>query len=292
MSARRPPRERGGVRIWAWWRAVVSTAVLVSACSANTPWTAAPSGGFDESFIGAFEAPAHEVRQRPTSPLRSRVIGEAQAPESPVDNPAVVDERIALARWQGRVLGTFRNTYYDFPSEREFDGPMVTLHGPNCSPLARVRRPFFETLCVQGSGLLASGEVVSFARRNCSCAALCPRTEQKICFDALDRARFPWGRGAMGQAITPLLTVAVDSDVIALGTPVYIPEFEGLPRDLEGSATHDGCFIAQDRGLRVKGKHVDVFTGEPALTRLYNRLVPSNRGVTVVVESPRCARAR
>jgi hypothetical protein len=71
---------------------------------------------------------------------------------------------------------------------------------------------------------------------------------------------------------------------------LYIPEFEGLPRELNGTSRHDGCFIAQDRGLKVKGKHIDVFTGEPALTRLWNRLVPSNRGVTVVIDSPRCAR--
>lgn len=262
---------------------------LSSACSGSSPWSAQPSGRFDESFLGAFEPPASEVRQ--VNAPRSRVIGEAQAPESPVDNPSVVEERIALARWQGRVLGAFRNTYYDFPNESEFDGPSVSIFGPSCAAVARVPRPFFETLCVQGSGLLSSGEVVSFSRRNCSCAEVCPRTGQKICFDALDRARFPWGRGAMGQAITPLLTVAVDSDVIALGTAIYIPEFEGLPRDAERSTTHDGCFIAQDRGLRVKGKHVDIFTGEPALTRLYNSLLPSNRGVTVVVDSPRCARA-
>ncbi len=262
---------------------------VLSACSGSAPWSARPSGGFDESFLGAFEPPASEVHR--VNPPRTRVIGEAHAPESPVDNPTVVDERIALSRWQGRVLGAFRNTYYDFPSEREFEGPTVSLFGPSCAAVASVPRAFFETLCVQGSGLLSSGDVVSFSRRNCSCAEVCPRTGQKICFDALDRARFPWGRGAMGQAITPLLTVAVDSDVIALGTPIYIPEFEGLPRDAARSAAHDGCFIAQDRGLRVKGKHVDIFTGEPALTRLYNRLLPSNRGVTVVVDSPRCARA-
>ena len=54
---------------------------------------------------------------------------------------------------------------------------------------------------------------------------------------------------------------------------------------------HDGCFIAQDRGVRVKGEHVDLFTGHREITALWNRLVPSNRGVTVIVDHPRCARA-
>jgi 3D (Asp-Asp-Asp) domain-containing protein len=81
--------------------------------------------------------------------------------------------------------------------------------------------------------------------------------------------------------------VAVDSSVIPLGTSLYVPELRGLPR--EGRATHDGCLLAEDRGIRVKGKQVDVFTGDPRVTAVYNRLLPSNRGVTVVVGSSRCA---
>jgi 3D (Asp-Asp-Asp) domain-containing protein len=132
---------------------------------------------------------------------------------------------------------------------------------------------------------------VSFARRDCACARVCPRTGQRICFEALSGHNFPWGRGATGRAIVPLLTVAVDSKVIPLGTSLYIPEYVGMPRDLEETATHDGCFIAQDRGLKVRGQHVDIFTGDTAMTELWNRLLPSNKGVTVVLDSSRCARA-
>jgi 3D (Asp-Asp-Asp) domain-containing protein len=95
----------------------------------------------------------------------------------------------------------------------------------------------------------------------------------------------------MGKAITPLLSVAVDSNVIPLGTSLYIPEYDGIARDPAGSANHDGCFLAEDRGLKVQGQHVDVFTGHGEITRLWNRLVPTGQGVTVVLESPRCKRA-
>jgi hypothetical protein len=64
-----------------------------------------------------------------------------------------------------------------------------------------------------------------------------------------------------------------------------------MPRDLEGYTAHDGCFIAQDRGLKVQGQHIDVFTGLSALTRIWNERVPSNLGVTVILEHPRCERA-
>jgi 3D (Asp-Asp-Asp) domain-containing protein len=188
-------------------------------------------------------------------------------------------------------VGTFRNTYYDFPAERDYAGGSVPLFDAGCRELARVPRGFHDAVCVQGSGLLSSGRTVSFARRHCTCAAVCPRTDQHICFDALDAKRYPFGRGAMGHAVVPLLTVAVDSAVIPLGTSLFIPEYVGLPRGPAEPSGHDGCFIAQDRGIKVRGQHVDIFTGEERLTRLWNRLVPSNRGVTVIVDSPACARA-
>jgi len=191
----------------------------------------------------------------------------------------------------GKVLGNFRNTYYDFPSETDFSGDKVAIRNAQCKLIAQVPRGFYEAVCVQGSGLLASGSPVSFNRRDCDCAELCPRTEQKICFDALDLVKYPWGRGATGGPITPLLTVAVDSNVIPLGTSLYIPEYEGLPRDPGHKSLHDGCFVAQDRGLRVQGQHVDVFTGQRSMTELWNGLVPSNSGVTIVLDSPKCARA-
>jgi 3D (Asp-Asp-Asp) domain-containing protein len=192
----------------------------------------------------------------------------------------------------GRSLGIFRNTYYDFPSEADFDGATIPIKNARCETISQVPRAFFESVCVQGSGTLSSGATVSFAKRDCACAENCPRTDQRICFDVLDPAIFPWGRGATGKAITPLVTVAVDSELIPLGSAVYVPELDGLARDLSGNDVHDGCFVAQDRGVRVKGKHLDIFTGHASMTLLWNRLVPSNQGVTVILESPRCERAK
>jgi len=198
---------------------------------------------------------------------------------------------LSTRKIEGRVLGVFRNTYYDFPAERDHEGPSVPIKNAKCEKIADVPRGFFEAICVQGSGTLGDGATVSFAKRDCECAEICPRTSQRICFDRLDRAQYPWGRGATGGPITPLLTVAVDSAVIPLNTPIYIPEFDGLPRDPAQTSRHDGCFIAQDRGLKVKGQQVDVFTGHTAMTKLWNRLVPSNTGVRVVLDNPKCARA-
>lgn len=188
----------------------------------------------------------------------------------------------------GRVLGTFRNTYYDFPRESDHAGAPVPIMNAACQPIAQVPRSFYGAVCVQGSGSLKRGGTVSFAKRDCACAEVCPRTGQRICFDALDPTSFPWGRGAAGRAIIPLRTIAADTSVLPMGTIVYIPELDGAPRG-EGTAAHDGCFVVEDQGLRVKGEHVDIFTGFPAQTALINERVPSNQGVTVIVDAPRCA---
>jgi 3D (Asp-Asp-Asp) domain-containing protein len=271
------------------------TALGVLACNtAGSAWMAQPLDGELEAPPAPVETALAPGKAPPARrATRTQVIGEA-----PRDAPAATGATgyaegggAAPRQLSGTVLGTFKNTYYDFPSEGDFEGEPVSLMNAQCKTISNVPRPFYESVCVQGSGTLKAGGTVSFSKRDCACAAQCPRTGQRICFDLLDKTQFPWGRGAMGKAITPLVTVAVDSSIIALGTPLYIPEYDGVARDPSGSTTHDGCFMAEDRGLAVKGQHVDVFTGYREITQLWNRLVPSNRGVTVVLDSPRCKRA-
>ena len=276
--------------------------VLMSAVGCNTAgsdWMAQPlEGELTNPPPPGLEEEQSNSSTPPRPGKRTQIITEAPAPEQPPlgatgggSGGYVQAGGASKQQLAGKVLGTFKNTYYDFPSESDFGGEALDLMNGSCKAIASVPRTFYESVCVQGSGTLKSGGTVSFAKRDCSCAALCPRTGQHICFDLLDKQQFPWGRGATGRGITPLLTVAVDSTIIPLGTPLYIPEYDGLPRDASGATKHDGCFLAEDRGLAVKGEHVDVFTGHRETTQLWNRLVPSNRGVTVVVDSPRCKRA-
>lgn len=218
--------------------------------------------------------------------MRSRTIGDRPPPPGAEGETGLAGNgSLDKTGGGGRVVGTFRNTYYDFPAEKDFSGQSISLMNGKCEAIAKVPRGFYEAACVQGSGSLARGGTVSFAKRDCACAEICPRTNQKICFDALDRSQFPWGRGAAGTPIAPMRSVAADTKVLPMGTVLYIPELDGI----EGS---DGCFVVEDRGSRVQGEHVDIFTGEPARTRVLNSQVPSNRGVTVVVDAPACGRLR
>jgi 3D (Asp-Asp-Asp) domain-containing protein len=265
-------------------------AALGGCNTAGSAWMAQPLDGESMSVPPQLETPPDEPRATSRKPTRTQVISEPPGADSTAGVRAVASIGTGSSNPQlgGKVLGTFKNTYYDFPNERDFQGDTLSLMNGACRAIARVPRTFYESVCVQGSGTLRSGGTVSFAKRDCSCAAECPRTGQHICFDLLDKQYFPWGRGATGKGITPLFSVAVDSDVIPLGTPLYIPEYDGVARDASGTTKHDGCFLAEDRGLAVKGQQVDVFTGYRETTQLWNRLVPTNSGVTVVTDSPRC----
>lgn len=270
-------------------------ALLATACgTTGSAWmeAASVSGATEESDGAAGQNSSLVGAVRPSGgvrPRQTRVIG--REPEVELDEAPRAEPTPAARVLEGKSLGAFRNTYYDFPSESAFSGPLTPLMGAKCDTIKEVPRGFYEAVCVQGSGLLSGGAgTVSFARRDCECAEVCPRTGQKICFDKLDVTSFPYGRGAMGKALTPLYSVATDTSEIPMGTTLYIPEYAGLPRDEARTQAHDGCFVVQDRGLKVKGKHVDVFTGSTTMTRLWNSMVPSNRGVTVVLDSPRCQR--
>ncbi len=273
---------------------------LLAACASGTNWVNEPINPSSAQGVRLYAEPkgngesvSSHVAVGPTAigGAQRGPLGESELADAPGKRPVLsLESKDALptdAPPDARLLGVFRNTYYDFPAEADFSGAPVAVMNSSCQALRKVPRGFYEALCVQGSGTLLTGSTVSFAKRDCSCAEVCPRTGQKICFDELDQKSFPWGRGALGKAITPLRTVAVDSNVIALGTHIYIAEFDGALRS-PGGAPHDGCFVAEDRGMKVQGEHVDVFTGNPHVTAHLNSVVPSNRGVHVYVGTARC----
>lgn len=273
--------------------ALLSTSLGAFACAtAGSAWMEEPLIQSDDGWEGERPISGAPSAQPPAAAKASSERGD----HTPVNRtvlggePRKPGDPVTKEQLAGRVLGSFRNTYYDFPTEAEYEGSLVPLMNGQCRTIKMVPKGFHDAVCVQGSGTLRSGQTVSFHKRDCACAEICPRTNQKICFDALDPAEFPWGRGATGRGIQPLLTIATDPEVIPMGTAVYIPELDGMPIDHRSSGRHDGCFIALDKGLKVKGKHVDIFTGTEAMTELWNQLSPSNKGVTVVLDSPRCER--
>lgn len=263
-------------------RVITAALALVLAGCAGRDWVR------PETHTPAVKDDVGWLDVAPSAPVLSTPVPPAAPPVKATDASPTPLKAIEL---EGSAItgDVFRNTYYFFPEEPSYpeQGETRPLFDGNCHALRTVSQAFHDKLCVQGSGRLATGETVSFATRDCACASECPRTGQRICYELLGARAFPWGRGATGRAITPLRTVAVDSTAIPLGTVLYIPEMNGL-RDLEGRS-HDGCFIAEDRGSKVKGKHIDFFVGSAVNGEAWNHAVPSNRGVHVVVGASQCS---
>ena len=172
------------------------------------------------------------------------------------DLDATADARPGDAPPAGASLGEFQLTYYWVTAEDEFPGAAdTTIYTPACEALASVPLTFAESLDVEGTGRLADGTVINVSG-GCPCL-------RSPCYAPVDAAH-PWGYGVQDRALEPYRSVAVDRSVIAYGTPLYLPAFDGvvMPGDPPwGGFVHDGCAIAADTGGGIVGMHVDFFAG-------------------------------
>lgn len=148
--------------------------------------------------------------------------------------------------------GTFRLTYYWLvtPEDADLTTPLVDVLDIDGNLIAEAPEDLVEQIALEGSGFLEDGTLINLA-----CA--CPWPDSR--FEVVDTEVAPWGYDARGEALEPVVTLAVDPDVIALGEHVYLSDFDGL--ELEDGTRHDGCFFAGDTGYTVSGKHIDLFAG-------------------------------
>jgi 3D (Asp-Asp-Asp) domain-containing protein len=141
----------------------------------------------------------------------------------------------------------------------------VTLfHRDGCTPLAEVDRAFARQLHLQGTGKLRDGRVV-----NTSGSCRCPRSP---CFMEIHAA---WAIGANSGRLAPFRSVAVDPQVVPLGTILYVPELDGVRMPGKapwGGFVHDGCVVAEDRGGGIRGHSLDFFVAKkPYSGAIYRR---------------------
>lgn len=137
---------------------------------------------------------------------------------------------------------------------------------------------FVEELKMEGSGWLADGRVINYAGR-------C-RHGMGTCFEILDSARYPYGRGAGARPLVPFRSVAVDRRLIPIGETLYVPEFDGLP--LPDGTFHDGCLRADDTGGAIRRRLIDFFVVELENFLWVNHHMWLDRWFTPHVEDPRC----
>ena len=149
------------------------------------------------------------------------------------------------------LIGEFAPTFYRTLDEASAEWPAEErteeLRTRSGSLIARVAPAFKKQLDIEGSARLSGGRVVNFDQK------INGRWSYLVAMDA------PYGLDALGHKLIPYRTIAVDPDVIKLGTVVYIPALDGIR--LPSGKTHDGLCLAQDTGQGIEGARIDVFVG-------------------------------
>jgi len=211
---------------------------------------------------------------------------DAPAPNPDVNMPADVSVSAP-----GPKIGTLWNTYYWVSLESDFSGSADTvLYDDACQAIITVTAKFSDSVCIEGSGRLSDGRMINY-EQSCSCGRPCP-TGGIVCYSVLDIHEFPWGMGAASNALQPLVSLAVDKNVIPLGQIVYLPVWDGVKVpavDGLGGTTHDGCFRADDVGGSIRGMHVDLFAGSANMHTQLELLLPTNTQFEAYEGGSRCA---
>jgi 3D (Asp-Asp-Asp) domain-containing protein len=144
--------------------------------------------------------------------------------------------------------------------------------------LTRVQERFACSLKLEGSGLMMDDRVLNY-HGTCNYG-------YGTCFEQLDIAKHPFGRGAGQRPLIPFKSVAVDPRVVRIGEPLYIPEFDGL--QLPDGSIHDGCVRADDTGGGIKKRKMDFFVVTYGNFRFLLEQLLSVTWVTPHIEAPRC----
>jgi 3D (Asp-Asp-Asp) domain-containing protein len=147
-------------------------------------------------------------------------------------------------------IGKFKNTYYYLVSEHKYDDrnepkdtPMLAEDG---SVLVYVKKSFYKAVKIEGSGKLNDGRVINFSSYR----------DQTYHWAF---TKHPVGRGVGNCALVPYKTIAVDPDMIPLGSLVYIDETKGMK--LPDGSLHNGYWRADDKGGAIQEKRIDIFVG-------------------------------
>ena len=183
----------------------------------------------------------------------------------------------ALPPPAGALRGPFAMTYYWMSVPPPAGAANTKLYARDCSVLATVPATYAKEMTESGNGRLADGRTLVVAG-DCACA-------RSPCFR--DESVNPWGTGAAGRGLVPFRSVAVDRNVVPLGTKLWIEELDGVAFPDAALALHDGCVIADDTGGKIKGDKLDFFVGDEASYRDLDRVLELER-VTVHDGGARC----
>lgn len=158
------------------------------------------------------------------------------------------------------------------PPELSAAFPLINRKNQSISPMLRHRDWCEAALQGSVSVIDASGQATAYVfvdskgpeQANCDqwlgkLSDGVKRATRRARFMAVDH---PFGCGVRSIPLMPFRTLAVDPNVIPIGSVVFVPELRGRTFNFSGrDLVHDGYLFAGDRGGAIKGVHVDVFHG-------------------------------
>jgi 3D (Asp-Asp-Asp) domain-containing protein len=149
------------------------------------------------------------------------------------------------------LLGDFAPTFYRTLDESAAEWPAEErteeLLTPDGELIARVAPTFKHQLDIEGSARLRDGRIVNFVQKH------------QGSWRYMVAENSVYGLSASGHNLVPYRTLAVDPQVIAPGTVLYIPALVGVK--LPTGETHDGYLLAHDTGQGITGHRIDVYVG-------------------------------
>ncbi len=144
---------------------------------------------------------------------------------------------------QAKNLGKFKITYYWIVDESQYTGQRtVPLYLENGKVLAHFTKKFVADFKKESIARLKDGRLISYLKR---------KNAVRIVNEPL---------GSKNYTLSAFKSVAVDTQLIPLGSTLYIPNFERLY--IGNTGVHNGVFYANDVGSQVKGNHIDIYIGD------------------------------
>lgn len=144
---------------------------------------------------------------------------------------------------QAKNLGKFKITYYWIVDETKYKGQRtIPLYLENGKVLDRFPKQFIKDFKKESVARLKDGRLISYLKR---------KNAVRVVNEPL---------GSKNYTLSTFKSVAVDTQLIPLGSTLFIPNFERLY--LGNSGVHNGVFYANDVGSQVKGNHIDIYIGE------------------------------
>ena len=161
-------------------------------------------------------------------------------------------------------VGEFRISFYWIVLEENFSGtPDTPIYTRDGRLIDKFPYRFVKELEREGTGKLRDGRIIN--------------TDGKGTYKL---TLAPYGIGVSGQSLRPFKSVAVDKELIRIGTQLYIPYTDGIK--LPDGTVHQGFFYADDVGSAIRGNHIDIFVGIENNTKVFERAgIAHNKWVKV-----------